>query len=222
MKIYTELLQGSDEWFDARRGIITASEVKLLLSPSKLEICNNDNVKKHAYELAAQRVTKYTEPAFISDDMLRGKDGEIYAREIYREKYASVEEVGFITNEINGVTVGYSPDGLVGDDGLIEIKTRKQKYQMETLIYDDVPNEYMLQLQTGLLVSERKWIDFISYCGGMPLFVKRVYPDLDMQEKIINALVFFEAKINAIIEKYTENTNGLYMTERVNFEEIEV
>jgi len=80
-------------------------------------------------------------------------------------------------------------DGLVGKDGLIEIKSRIQKHQIKTIIDDEVPLEYMLQIQTGLIVSERKWCDFISYSNGMPMFVKRVYPIVEMQNKILETML---------------------------------
>jgi hypothetical protein len=76
-----------------------------------------------------------------------------------------------------GFSLGYSPDGLVGDDGLIEVKCRRQKKHLQTILADEVPPENMAQLQCGLLVSGREWIDYVSYCGGMPMYVKRVYPD---------------------------------------------
>ena len=109
--------------------------------------------------------------------MLRGEWDEVEARIKYREHFGPVTECGFITNDDNGFVIGYSPDGLVGDDGLIECKSRRQRFQVKTISADQVPAEYMLQLQTGLLVTGRQWIDFVSYCGGMPMYVKRVFPD---------------------------------------------
>ena len=109
-----------------------------------------------------------------------------------------------ITNDDLGFILGYSPDGLVGDDGQIECKSRKQKYQLETIDSDAVPDEYTIQLQAGLLVSGRKWVDFISYCGGMPMFVKRVYPDIEVQEAIKTSAKAFNAKMQKIVSEYPE------------------
>ncbi|MBX4389892.1 hypothetical protein K4H03_27830, partial [Mycobacterium tuberculosis] len=78
---------------------------------------------------------------------------------------------------------------------LIECKSRAGKYQVQTIATNEVPAEYMIQLQTGLLVTGRKWIDFISYSGGLPMFVKRVEPDLLMQGAILAAATAFEAKV---------------------------
>ncbi len=201
IKYYNKVVQGSDEWIALRRGIITASEMKLILTPT-LKTANNDKEKAHMYELAAQRITEYVEPHYISDDMLRGCEDEIEARQLYDLTYAKVQEVGFIVNNSQGFKIGYSPDGVVGDDGLIECKGRRQKYQLSTIIEGKVPPEHMLQVQTGLWVTGRKWCDFISYCGGMDMITIRVFPDIDMQEAIVNAATEFEARVNKIVERF--------------------
>jgi len=127
IKVYQEVLQGSDEWYEMRRGLLTASEMKLIITPT-LKVASNERERSHLFELMAQRITGYVEPSYIGDDMMRGWDEEIEARKLYSEKYAPVQEVGFITNDKFGFVIGCSPDGLVGDDGLIECKSRKQKY----------------------------------------------------------------------------------------------
>ena len=193
--------QGSDEWLQLRCGLLTASEMKLILTPS-LQVASNEKTRTHAYELAFQRITNYVEPQYISDAMLRGQEDEIYARQAYAEHFAPVTETGFITNDKWGFTIGYSPDGLVGDDGLIECKSRCGKYQVQTIACDAVPDEYEMQLQTALLVTERQWIDFISYCGGLPVFVKRVEPDLEIQEAIIAAATGFQERVDDIVREY--------------------
>lgn len=221
IKIYNELIQGSDEWFQARRGLLTASEMKLIITPT-LAIAKNDKTRAHVYELAAQRVTNYTEPSYIGDDMMRGWEDEGKAKAKYAEHYAPITDVGFITNDEWGFTIGYSPDGLVGDDGLVECKSRRQKFQMETIVNNFVPDEHKIQLQTGLLVTGRKWIDYISYCGGMPMCVIRVYPDDEVQTAIIEAATSFEIKVAEVMAKYNENIDGLILTERTIEEEMVV
>lgn len=209
-KYYDTIEQGSDEWRALRCGILTASEVKKILTP-KLKVANNEKTRQHVYEVAAQRMTEYVEPQYISDDMIRGQTDEIYALEMYSEHYAPVTECGFISDTVSGAIVGYSPDGLVGEDGLVEVKSRMQKYQMQTIADGAVPEEYMLQIQTGLLVSGRKWLDFISYCQRMPLFVKRVYPDPEYYEAIKDAVAGFENSVTAVIADAKENSKGLHM-----------
>lgn len=205
---HRDLIQGTDEWLAARRGLITASEMKLLLTPT-LKIAGNDKSRAHIWELAAQRISGHVEPSYINDDMVRGWEDEIEARRIYDEKIARAETVGFITNDRWGFTLGYSPDGLVGDDGLIEVKTRRQKFQIETIVSGVPPIDYALQLQTGLLVSERSWVDFISYSGGLPMVVYRVHPDEKTQSAILEAAQDAEMKIDDAMHRYWANTDHL-------------
>jgi len=196
-----DIEQGSEEWHALRCGILTASEMKLIVTPT-LKPASNDKERAHLFELLGQRITQHTEPRYISDDMLRGQDDEIEARIRYAEHYAPVTECGFVTNDDLGFVIGYSPDGLVDDDGLIECKSRRQKFQVETILADKVPEEYMLQIQTGLLVTGREWLDFVSYCAGLPMFVKRVFPDARYQDAIIAAAIGFEYRLQIAQEKY--------------------
>lgn len=215
---YPELEQGSEEWHSLRCGILTASEVcKIITGTSK--IANNEKTRAHVWEIAAQRVTRHVEPYYIGDEMLRGKTDEILARDLYDTTYAPVDEVGFVTNDQWGFTIGYSPDGLVGMEGLIECKSRRQRFQFETLATREVPEEYMLQIQTGLLVTCREWLDFCSYSGGMKMFTKRVFPDPVMQDAIVKAATAFEASVCNKIEDYLATCEApdmrLIQTERV-------
>ncbi len=204
---YRDLEQGSPEWHAARLGILTASEMKLIITPT-LKIADNEKVRIHLYELLAQRVTGYVEPHFQSYDMERGNFDEEHARDKYREEYAPVDECGFITNDKWGFTIGYSPDGLVGTDGLIECKSRVQKWQMKTLVESvskgEIPDDYIMQVQTALLVSEREWCDFISYSGGMVMPVVRCHAIPEIQDAIINAARAFEARLTEARQIYDD------------------
>jgi len=210
---HKEVVQGSLEWHLMRVGLLTASEMHLIVTPT-LKVADNDKTRQHLYELLAQRLTGHVEPQYVSDAMLRGQSDEIAAIELYAKNYAPIERVGFVTNDKWGVTIGYSPDALVGDDGLVECKSRAQKYQVQTITDDAIPTEYMIQLQTGLLVTERKWIDFISYSGGLPMFVKRCEPIKEYQEAIVLAATGFEDRIDAKEKAYLLNSKGLITTER--------
>lgn len=203
---HPDVAQGSDEWFKLRCGKLTASEMKLIVTPT-LKVAANEKERAHLYTLLAQRITGYVEPSYIGDDMLRGYEDEIDARMAYAEKYAPVDECGFVTNDDLGFTIGYSPDGLVGDDGLIEIKSRKHKFQVETILEhvaaETAPAEFLIQIQTGLWVTKRKWLDFISYSAGLPMVTIRIHPDPDVQAAIINAATAFEARIDARMDDFT-------------------
>jgi hypothetical protein len=201
IRYHFDIEQGSEEWHALRCGILTASEMKFIVTPT-LKPASNDKERAHLFELLGQRITQHTEPRYISDDMLRGHEDEIEARIRYAENFAPVTECGFVTNDDHGFVIGYSPDGLVDYDGLIECKSRRQKYQVETILADKVPEEYMLQIQTGLLVTRRKWLDFVSYCAGLPMYVKRVFPDARYQEAIIAAAIGFEYRLQIAQEKY--------------------
>ena len=203
IRYYNDIEQGGEEWLALRRGILTASEMRLILTPT-MRTASNDKERAHMFEILGQRITGYTEPHYISDDMLRGHEDEVAARIRYAEHFAPVTECGFVTNDDHGVVIGYSPDGLVGDDGLIECKSRRQKYQIETILADEVPAEYLLQCQTGLLVTGRKWLDFISYCGGLPMFVKRVWPCPEIHRAILDAALAFEQRLAAAQARYDE------------------
>ncbi len=196
--IHAEMVQGSEEWAAARCGLLTASEMHLIVTPT-LKAASNDKERSHLFELLAQRITRYVEPRYVGDAMLRGMDDEIDARELYAKTYAPVEIVGFVTNDKWGFTLGYSPDALVGDDGQIECKSRNQKYQVRTIVdyvsAETIDPDFMIQVQTGLLVTERAYCDLVSYCGGLPMATVRVFPDEKIQSAIIGAASQFETKL---------------------------
>lgn len=204
IKYHAHLTQGTEEWAAARCGLLTASEMKNIITPAKLQYAQNDKEKSHLYEIAAQRITKYVEPNYVSNDMMRGKDDELDAKRYYCDHYAEVRDMGFITNDKWGFTLGFSPDGLVGDDGIIECKGRRQKYHIETILNMVMPDEFKIQVQTGLLVSERKWCDFISFCGGMPMLTLRIEEDTAMQHAILEAAATFHEKLDRILAQYEE------------------
>ena len=200
-----DLFQGSEPWHAARCGLLTASEMRLIITPT-LKAASNDKERAHLYELLAQRITKYVEPTYISDSMLRGLDDENDAIKAYSKNYAFVDPVGFVTNDKWGFTIGYSPDGLIGDEGQLECKSRSQKYQIQTICdyvsEDKIDPDFMIQVQTGLLVTERKWCDLVSYCGGLWMATVRVLPDERIQAAIVDAATAFEARLVEKMAKY--------------------
>jgi hypothetical protein len=213
LRIHDDLLQGTDEWHDQRRGMVTASVVGKLVTPT-LRVADNDESRGLTALLAAERITGYTDPTYVNSDMWRGIEDEPRAVEKYSAHYAEASTVGFMVRDDWGFPIGYSPDGLVGDDGLIECKSRRQKKHLQTILADEVPAENMAQLQCGLLVSGRAWIDYVSFCGGMPLYVKRVEPDPEWSKAIVAAVAQFELNAAQMVAAYTEATKGLPTTER--------
>ncbi len=224
--IHAEMVQGSEEWAAARCGLLTASEMHLIVTPT-LKAASNDKERSHLYELLAQRITRYVEPRYVGDAMLRGMDDEIDARELYAKTYAPVEIVGFVTNDKWGFTLGYSPDALVGDDGQLECKSRSQKYQIRTIVdyvsAETIDPDFMIQVQTGLLVTERNWCDLVSYCGGLPMATVRVYPDEKIQPAIVAAAFAFENRLSDAQVKFNtviESRARLIPTERKIIQEM--
>jgi predicted phage-related endonuclease len=175
MQILT-LDQGTPEWHAARLGIITMSELKTLLVKGKGSGGFGAGALSYMHQLIGERITGEPSDAFQGNaHTQRGHELEPVARELYQEATGlpHLEQVGIILNH----GVGYSPDCLVDSNGLVEIKTKLPKYQIELLLADELPKEHVAQCQGGLWVSEREWIDFASYWPGMPLFVKRAYRD---------------------------------------------
>lgn len=264
LHILDHLEQGSDEWHDARRGIVTASVVGQLVAvgppspmtspcvtcdaaagepcvsvarkdrapiktmhparipahdaPPTIEPAYTDTSIALTTLLAAERITGWSDPVFVTSDMLRGTLDEPIARDLYSQHYAPVAEVGFMVRDDWGFPIGYSPDGLVGDDGLIEIKSRRQKKHLQTILRDEVPAENVAQIQCGLLVSGRAWCDYVSFCGGMPLWTKRVYPDPAWHAAIVEAVEVFESTAADMVATYHTNTAGRPATERSTYD----
>lgn len=209
-----EVEQGSQQWLDLRCGLLTASTIGQLISAKTIKPANNDTSRALTTHLVAERITGYVEPTFVSADMERGNQDEPVARDLYSEHYAPAIEAGFMVNTFNGHRLGYSPDGLVGEDGLIEIKSRRQKKHLATILTDEVPLENMGQIQTGLLITGRAWLDYVSYCGGMPLYVKRVLPDPRWFDAIKAALDQLETTAATMLAAYPQAIIGAPMTER--------
>lgn len=222
LRTYPDLIQGTDEWLDVRRGMVTASVVGQLVTPKTIKPASNDTSRALIALLAAERITGWSDPVYVSDDMMRGTLDEPVARDLYSQHHAPVTECGFMVREGDGWRLGYSPDGLVGDDGLIEIKSRRPKKHLATILADEVPVENVAQIQAGLLVSGRAWCDYVSYCGGMPMWVKRVHPDERWHEAITEAVTAFETTAAQMVSTYTERTAGLPATERSTYDDMVV
>jgi len=206
-----DLLQDTDEWRSKKRGLISGSVMKLLITEKTKKIADNDKVRGIIFELAAQRLQPQLGEDFQSWDMLRGKKEEILAKDLYSKNYAQVKDCGLIINDDLGFKICCSPDGLVGADGGIEGKSRMSKFQVQTIIEGVVPDEFMCQVQGNLLVSGRKWWDFLSYSNGMHMFVKRVEPLAVWQDPLKEAIIAAEKKIQEIVTQYQEKTKDLVL-----------
>ena len=219
LTIHREMLQGSPEWFAARRGVLTASIIGALITPTK-KVAANDKSRGLVSAIVAERMTDWEDPEFTNGDMERGHQVEPIARAWYEaERNVQVEQVGFMVLELDdGTKVGYSPDGLVGDDGLIEVKGPRGKNHVQWFVDVFDGKEvaaHMAQCQTGMFVAGRSWCDFISYLGGEPVLVTRVEADPDWFEVIEKAAKDFETKAAEMADKYLKATAGLPRTDRL-------
>ena len=189
-------------------------------TPPELIVATGDDARALTAALAVERINGWSEETRMTDDMWRGVEHEPIARDLYSEHHAPATEFGFMRLEEDGWTLGLSPDGVVGDDGLIEIKCPKAKGHFLTILTGRVPGYYMPQCQAALRVSGRKWLDFVSFHAGMPLKVIRVLPDPAWFAAIEAACRQFEKDMVALLDNYTTAADGLPTTERVLEEEI--
>lgn len=216
LKIYTddELPQGSDEWKEVRCGVITASRIGNLITPTG-KVKSGAAFDTFCLEMAADRLVKQPESDFQSFDMLRGIEDEVFAKELLegeeqkKDSSYKIDSIGFAIRTFDdGLRLGYSPDGLIMTEGLLECKSRKRKYQLETILSDEVPSGHMAQCQEGMLVMGRNWIDYMSVSFGLHAMIKRVYADPKWQEVLLDAARKAESRIQEIIDAYRQRTSN--------------
>jgi hypothetical protein len=188
--------QGTEEWLRARAGIPTASEFSTVMAKGK---GGADSKTRRTYmlKLAGEVLTGEPMESYSNHHMERGKEMEAEARDLY-SFLADVdpEQVGFIRSGQKGC----SPDALVGDAGMVEIKTKLPHLQIDALLCGEVPSEHKAQCQGALWVAEREWIDFVSYWPRLPLFVKRVRRDQEYIKTLSAAVDQFNAELAAVVE----------------------
>ena len=207
LEVFPSLEQGSDEWLAARCGLLTASVIGRLITP-KMQVADNETSRGVIETLVAERITGRVEYVHPSFDMQRGTMDEPYARDLYREQYAPVTEIGFAVRTINGHRLGASPDGLVEHFGGLEIKSRSPKAQLRTILASTVPTENLAQIHACMLVLDRGWWDYCSYAGGWPLHVIHVTRDPRWDAVITDALEKFENDAELMIVDYRRATAG--------------
>ena len=180
------MIQGSDEWKAVRCGKVTASRVADVTAKTKTGW--GASRANYLAELIAERMTDIPADSYTNAAMQWGVDHEAEARDAYQfYAEADVEQVAFVEHPTIGMT-GASPDGLVGDAGLVEIKCPNTATHIETLLGQSIPAKYVTQMQWQMACTGRKWCDFASFDPRMPealrLFVKR----LDRDDVLIASL----------------------------------
>jgi len=201
--------QGTDAWFEARIGKVTASRVADVIAKTKTGYSTSrDN---YMAQLVCERLTKQKAEGFTNAAMQHGTETEPLARLSYEvAQNVLVDEVGFVPHPSIEMA-GASPDGLVGDDGLLEIKCPNTATHIETLLSQTVPGKYNTQMQFQMACTGRKWCDFVSFDNRLPhelqLFVKRVPRDDVFIKQIEAEIVQFLAELDDKITKLMKVKN---------------
>lgn len=192
--------QGTPEWFEARRGIATASCFKRILTPKTGKL--SASAQDYIYELIAERyyigsMDELATPASVA--MQNGSMLEPDARRWYElQTGRRVEQVGFVTTDDG--RFGCSPDGLIDDDGGLELKCPLGKTHLAYLRAGELPDEYKAQVHGSMIVTGRKWWNFMSYAPGLPPFHRRVVWD-DYTDTLNAALVAFAARMDETLKE---------------------
>ena len=198
--------QGSEEWFTIRIGKVTASRVADVIAKTKTGYsASRDN---YMAQLICERLTGLKGESFTNAAMQHGTDTEPLARAAYEAlRDVLVDEVGFVPHPTIEMA-GASPDGLVGEDGLLEIKAPQTNTHIETLLSQSVPGKYNTQMQFQMACTGRKWCDFVSFDNRLPeelqLFVRRVPRDEVfirlIEAEIVQFLAELDDKINKLMK----------------------
>ena len=199
--------QGTPEWFAARLGNVTASRVADVIAKTKSGY--SASRENYMAQLICERMTGTVAESYTNAAMQWGTETEPLARAAY-ESIADVlvDEVGYVQHP-RIERAGASPDGLVGNDGLLEIKAPQTNTHIDTLITEQVPTKYITQMQWQMACTKRAWCDFVSFDprlpNGLQMFVKRVEFDAEyvamLKEEVIKFLTELDAKISKLNER---------------------
>ena len=195
--------QRTDEWFNARLGKVTASRVTDVVARTKTGYAASR--ENYMAQLIVERMTQQAEKSFTNSAMQWGTDTEPLARAAYEaERQVMVDEEGFVEHP-QIANAGASPDGLVGKDGLVEIKCPNTATHIETLLTGVVPKKYLDQMMWQMICTGREWCDFVSYDPRMPehlqLFIKRIPFDPAYADTLNTEVSKFLEEVDATIEK---------------------
>lgn len=202
--------QGTPEWFAQRLGKVTASRVADVIAKTKSGY--SASRANYMAQLVAERLTGNTQESFSSSAMQWGTNTEPEARSAYVfHADCDVEEIGFAPHPTITMS-GASPDGLIGDDGMCEIKCPNTSTHIETLLGGKVPEKYVTQMQWQMACTGRKWCDFVSYDPRMPermrLFIQRVPRDDkridELESEVVGFLAEVDEQVKALSRKFPE------------------
>lgn len=197
-------LQRTEEWLRARSGKITASPILKVYKRLKNGSYSKER-ETYKFQIIAERLVGTTIEGRKSAAMMRGVEKEAEARDRYaRTTNLPVTEAPFVPHPHIG-DAGASPDGFVGEEGLVEIKAPQSQTAVEILLTEEVPEEYYAQCQWQMCVTGRKWCDFVVFDDRLPpsmqLFVKRIQRDDDLIRTVEKEVREFIAEVSADIER---------------------
>lgn len=190
--------QRTPEWYAARCGIPTASGfAKIITSSGK----RSTSREKYMYELAGEKLGGIIDETYQSFAMQRGTRLEAEARGLYEFGHDAVNTVGFCLSDCG--RWGFSPDGLVGKNGGIEIKCPLIHTHVEYMLKcrEEMPAEYFQQVQGALFISGREWWDFISYYPGLPPVIVREEPNEVFHRLLKDELECFCDELDQLVRK---------------------
>jgi putative phage-type endonuclease len=201
--------QGTEEWFAARLGKVTASRVADVIAKTKTGYsASRDN---YMAQLICERLTGQQGESFTNAAMQWGTETEPLARSAYENaRNLLVQEVGFI-NHPTIEMAGASPDGLVSNgEGVLELKCPQTNTHIDTLLSGKVPTKYITQMQWQMLCTRAKWADFVSYDPRLPenlqLFIQEVEFDPEyaamLEKEVTQFLAELDSKVAKLKEKY--------------------
>ncbi len=205
-----EIIQGSVEWHQIRLGKVTASRVADVVGKTKTKTGYGAGRANYMAELIAERLTGEPAERFTNGAMQWGTDKEPEARDAYSfYRGETVQEVGFVHHPAIEQS-GCSPDGLVGEDGLVEIKAPNTSTHLDTLLGQMVPSKYINQMQWQMACTGRQWCDFVSYDPRLPetmrLFIKRMPRDdkriAELETEIAAFLLEMAVKLSQLNSLY--------------------
>ena len=196
--IIDKAIQGTKEWREARGGIPTASAFDMIITTSGTP---SKQKQKYLYSLAAERITGVSEDKYQNDAMKRGIEMEAEARAMYELVTGNTVEVVGVCYPDKKKLYGCSPDGLVGADGVLEIKCPTAPIHVGYLFNGGLPTDYYCQVQGQLLVTGRKYVDFFSYFPGLAPLLVSVKPDEKFQKALRVELEIFVKELDEITER---------------------
>lgn len=197
-----DIIQGSPEWFALRLGKVTASKVADVMSKGKGS-AESAGVRNYRAALVCERLTGQREETYTNGAMQRGTDLEPLARECYEFLTGyTVDQVAFVDHPTVPMS-GASPDGLVGEEGLTEIKCPNSATHIDYLLGGVPPSVYVPQMAWQMACTGRKWCDFVSYDPRLPeelqMFVVRLHRDDAMIAEMERAVMLFNESVNRMI-----------------------